>query len=111
LASWAYQPAQGVLRPARSDGPGPVVGLAERGRIRESGLAPRHGAPGGRNADLITYDTVRGNRDWMNQRIKARGKLRGLTVTVSQRVDSRKLRHLAGLSGHARPPAVPGESF
>ena len=111
LASWAYQPAQGVLRPARIDSPGPVVGLAERDRIRESGLTPRHGAPGGSNTDLIAYDAVPGNRNWMNQRIKACGKLRGLTVTRSQRADNRRLSHLAGLSGHARPPGMPGENL
>jgi hypothetical protein len=110
LAGWAHQPAQSVLRPARSDRPSPIVRLPERGRVRESGLAPRHAAPGGRNQDLVTNDTVPGDRNRMNQRIEAHRRLRGFTITVSQDADGRRLSSPASPPGHARPPGVPGET-
>jgi hypothetical protein len=109
-AGRACQPAQRVLRPARSDGSGPVVRLPERGRIRESRLAPRHGTPGGRNPDLVTNDTVPGDRNRMNQRIQAHRRLPGFTITVSQDADRRRLSSAASPSGYARPPGVPGET-
>lgn len=70
LARWAHQPAQVISRPARGDRPGPVVRLPERGRVRESHLAPRHGAPGGRNPDLVTDHRLPGYRNRMSERIK-----------------------------------------
>jgi hypothetical protein len=94
-AGWAHQPAQSVLRPARSDRPSPIVRLPERGRVRESGPAPRHGAPGGRNPDLVTNDTVPGDRNRMNQRIEPHRRLRGFTITVSQDAGGRRLSHPA----------------
>ena len=109
LAGWAHQPAHSVLRPARSDRPGPVVRLPERGWVRESGLAPRHGAPGGRNPDLVTNDTVPGDRHRINQRIESHRRLPGVTITVSQDADGRRLSSAASPPGHARPPGVPGE--
>jgi len=109
-AGWAHQPAQSVRRPARGDRPGPIVRLPERGRVRESGLAPRHGAPGGRNPDLVTDDTVPGDRNRMNQRIEPHRGLRGLTITVGQDADGRRLSSPASPPGHARPPGVPGET-
>ena len=110
LAGWAHQPAHSVLRPARSDRPGPVVRLPERGWVRESGLAPRHGAPGGRNPDLVTNDTVPGDRHRINQRIESHRRLPGVTITVSQDADGRRLSSAASPPGHARPPGVPGET-
>jgi hypothetical protein len=85
LAGWAHQPAQSVLHPARNNRPGPVVGLPGRDRIRESRPAPGHVAPGSREADLITNDTVPGDRNRMSQRIEPHGRLRGSTVTVRPR--------------------------
>jgi hypothetical protein len=79
LAGGADQPAERVPRPARTGRPGPVVGLAERGRISEGCPAAGHVAPGGGLADLITEDTVLGDRDRMDQRIEAPG-LGGLTA-------------------------------
>jgi hypothetical protein len=110
LAGWAHQPAQSVLRPARGDRPSPIVRLPQRGRIRERGLAPRHGAPGGRNPDLVTNDTVPGDRDRINQRIEPHRRLRGVTITVSQDADRRRLSYPASPPGHARSPGVPGET-
>jgi hypothetical protein len=110
LAGWARQPAQSVRRPARGDRPGPVVRLPERGRIRESGLAPRHGAPGRGNPDLVTNDTVPGDRNRVNQRIEPHRRLRGFAITVSRDADGRRLRSAASPPGHARPPGVPGET-
>jgi hypothetical protein len=110
LAGRAHQPAQRVPRPARSDRPGPVVRLPERGRIGERGRAPRHGAPGGRNPDLVTNDTVPGDHHRMNQRIEAHHRLRGLAITVSQGADGRRVGHPASPAGHARPPCMPGET-
>jgi hypothetical protein len=102
LARWAHQPAQIVPRPARGDRPGPVVRLPERGRVRESGLALRHGAPGVRNPDLVADDTLPGNRNRMSQRVEARRALHGVAVTVS---------HPASPAGLARPLDVPGKIF
>jgi hypothetical protein len=110
LAGRAHQPAQSVPRPARSDRPGPVVRLPERGRIRESGLAPRHGAPGGRNPDPVTNDTVPGDRNRMKQRIESHRRLQGFTITVSPDADARRLSYPASPAGHARPPGVPRET-
>jgi hypothetical protein len=109
LAGRARQPAQRVLRPARGDRPGPVVRLPERGRIGESGLAPRHGAAGRGNPDLVTDDTAPGDRHRVNQRIEPHPRLPGLMITVSQDADGRWLSCPAGPPGRARPPAVPGE--
>ena len=108
LAGWAHQPAQGVLHPTRGDRPSPIVRLPERGRIRERGLAPRHGAPGARNPDLVTDDTVPGDRNRMTQRIEARRTLRAVTITVREDADRRRLRYPASPPGHARSPGVPG---
>jgi hypothetical protein len=76
LASRAHHPAEGVLRPARDERAGPVVGLSEGGRIREDRLAPRHVAPGSREADLVTDDAVLGDRDRLCERVGAHGGLR-----------------------------------
>jgi hypothetical protein len=73
LAGGAGQPAERVRRPARTGRPGPVVGLAERGRVSERCPAVWHVAPGGGQADLITEDTALGDRDRMDQRIEAPG--------------------------------------
>jgi hypothetical protein len=70
LAGRAHQPTESVLRPASGDRPSPIVGLPERGRIREGGPAPRHSAPGRRNPDLVANNTLPGDRDRMNQRIE-----------------------------------------
>jgi hypothetical protein len=110
LAGRAHQPAQSVLRPARGDRPGPVVRLPERGRVREDGLAPRQGAPGGRNPDLVTKDTVPGDRNRINQRIEPHRRLPGVPITVSKDADGRRLSSAASPPGHARPPGVPGET-
>ena len=109
LAGRAHQPAQCVRRPARGDRPGPVVRLPERGRIRESGLAPRHGAPGRGNPDLVTNDTVPGDRDRVNQRIEAHRRQRGFAITVSRDAGGRGLSSAASPPGHAGPLGVPGE--
>jgi hypothetical protein len=110
LAGWARQPAQSVRRPARGNRPGPVVRLPERGRIRESGLAPRHGAPGRRNQDLVTNDTTPGDRNLVNQRIERHRRLRGFAITVSRDAEGRRLSSAASPPGHARPPGVPGKT-
>jgi hypothetical protein len=110
LAGWARQPAQSVRRPARGNRPGPVVRLPERGRIRESGLAPRHGAPGRRNPDLVTNDTTPGDRNRVNQRIERHRRLRGFAITVSRDAEGRRLSSAASPPGHARPPGVPGKT-
>jgi hypothetical protein len=110
LAGWACQHAQSVLRPARDDRASPIVGLPERGRIRESGLASRHGAPGCGNPDLVTNDTVRGDRNRMDQRIEPHRKLPGFTITGSQGADGCRHSSPASPAGHARPPGVPGKT-
>lgn len=120
LADRAYQPAQGVRRPAGGDRTDPVVRLPERARIRENDLAPRHGAPGGGNPDLVADDAAPGDHDRMNQRIKAnRGMPRGRTIIVGQGADGcgygcrlgYPARTVAASPGHARPPSVPRETF
>jgi hypothetical protein len=73
LAGGAGQPAERVYRPARPGRPGPVVGLAERGRVSERCPAAWHVAPGGGQADLITEDAALGDRDREDQRIEALG--------------------------------------
>jgi hypothetical protein len=110
LAGWAHQPAQSVCRPARNDRPGPVVRLPERGRISEGRPPPRHDAPGGRNPDLVTDDTVPGDRNRVNQRIEAHRRLRGFTITVRPGADGRRLSYPGSPAGHARPPGMPGET-
>jgi hypothetical protein len=110
LAGWARQPAQSVRRPARGNRPGPVVRLPERGRIRESGPAPRHGTPGRRNPDLVTNDTTPGDRNRVNQRIERHRRLRGFAITVSRDTEGRRLSPAASPPGHARPPGVPGKT-
>jgi hypothetical protein len=110
LARCAHESAQIVLRPASGDRPGSVVRLPERGRVRESGLAPCHGTPGGRNPDLVADDTVPGNHNRMNQRIEARRIPRGFAVTVSQGADGPSLSHPASPAGLARLHGVPGET-
>jgi hypothetical protein len=71
LAGWAHQPANTVLTPARDQRSGPVVGLPERGQVGEPCEAACHVTPGSGDADLITNDTVLGDRDRVNQRITA----------------------------------------
>jgi hypothetical protein len=110
LAGWAHQPVQGVFCPACSDCPSPVVCLPERGRSRESGPASRHGAPGGRYPDLVTNDTVSGDRDRMSQRVEPHRSMRGITITVSRDADGRRLSSVASPPGHAQPPGVSGET-
>jgi hypothetical protein len=110
LAGWARQPAQSVRRPACGDRPGPVVRLPERGRIREGGLAPRHGAPGRGDPDLVTNDTTPGDRHRVNQRIEPNRRLPGFAVTVSRAAAGRRLSSAASPPDHARLPGVPGET-
>jgi hypothetical protein len=80
LAGGADLPAVGVLRPACVGCPGPVVGFPERGRVSEDSPHPAmsHQAV---DADLVTDDTVPGDRNRMGQRVETR-RLRRLTGTV-----------------------------
>jgi hypothetical protein len=110
LADRAGQGAHSVLGPARNDRAGPVVGLPERGRIRERRPAPRHVAPGGRDPDLVTDDAVPGDRHRMSQRIEAHKRPQGFTVTVGPQVGGPGPGDPAGPAGRARPPGVPGKT-
>jgi hypothetical protein len=110
LAGWAHQPAGDVLRPARGERAGLVVSLSEGGRIREGCLAPRHIAPGGRQADLVTDDAMPGDRDRVTERIDACGRLQGVRIRVRPGTGGRKPGHPGCPAGYARPPAVPGKT-
>src|SRR6516225_5127080 len=106
LAGGAHQPPISVLAPARGERPDPVVGLAERGGVREPRAAASHVAPGGRDADLITNDTVLGDRDRVNQRIATSRS--PVCPRVSWRTGGPQLSHPAGPAPGARPPCVLG---
>jgi len=66
LAAWADKSAVSVRAPAHSERSRPVVRLAKRGRVRETSEAAGHVTAGGRQTDLITDDTVFGDRDRVN---------------------------------------------
>lgn len=78
LTSWAHHLADGVLRPARGERTGPVVGLAKGNWIREDRLAPWYVAPRGRQAELISDDAALGDRDRAGERVKAPSTLCGV---------------------------------
>ena len=105
LAGRAHQPPARVLAPARGKRPGPVVGFAERGGVRERRAAACHVAPGGRDADLVTNDTVFGDRDRVNQRVTARRQPERLPV--GWRAGGSQLSHPASPALRGRPPCVP----
>jgi len=108
-AGQANQPAQSVHAPARAHRPSPVVRLPERGRIREGRTAPRHVTPDDRSPDLVPDDGVPGDRNRMDQRIKAHRRPRGQPV-ARLLVDGAELCSRAGPAGSARPSGVSGGS-
>ena len=109
-AGQANQPAQSVHAPARAHRPSPVVRLPERGRIREGRTAPGHVTPDDRSPDLVPDDGVPGDRNRMDQRIKAHRKPRGQKVAARLLADGAELCSWAGPAGSARPSGVSGGS-
>ena len=107
-AGEANQPAQSVHAPARAHRPSPVVRLPERGRIRKGRTAPRHVTPDDGSPDLVPDDGVPGDRNRMDQRVKAHRRPRAQTVAARLLADGAELCSWAGPAGSARPSGVSG---
>jgi hypothetical protein len=105
LAGRAQQPATGISAPARGQGPGPVIRLAQCRRIGEPPAAAQI-APRSRHPELIADDTVLGDSHRPGQRVTARP-LAWHQVIRRPRRHTPAVRYPARPAPHGQRPGMP----